>query len=126
MDEARRGGLSGLRAAWQQICDDIDYVPVFQIAGEILDVVADAPGETQMAALNPLVKAMADTRRLEGHDLSGRLFHTLLSDAKFTGAYYTSVPAATLLARLVFHDWPPHVDWRDHEFPASLKEGLSK
>ena len=68
----------------------------------------------------PLVKAMEDTRRLEGHDLSGRLFHTLLTDAKFTGAYYTSVPAATLLARLVFHDWPPHVDWTDHEFPASL------
>ena len=63
---------------------------------------------------------MEDTRRLEGHDLSGRLFHTLLTDAKFTGAYYTSVPAATLLSRLVFHDWPPHVDWADHEFPASL------
>ena len=63
---------------------------------------------------------MEDTRRLEGHDLSGRLFHTLLTDAKFTGAYYTSVPAATLLSRLVFHDWPPHVDWSDHEFPASL------
>ena len=63
---------------------------------------------------------MEDTRRLEGHDLSGRLFHTLLTDAKFTGAYYTSVPAATLLTRLVFQDWPPHVDWADHEFPASL------
>ena len=63
---------------------------------------------------------MGETRRLEGHDLSGRLFHTLLTDAKFTGAYYTSVPAATLLSRLVFHDWPPGVDWSDHEFPASL------
>ena len=70
--------------------------------------------------IDPLVKAMKDTRRLEGHDLSGRLFHTLLTDAKFTGAYYTSVPAATLLSRLVFQNWPPHVDWKDHEFPASL------
>ena len=51
---------------------------------------------------------------------SGRLFHTLLTDAKFTGAYYTSVPAATLLTRLVFNDWPADVDWSDHEFPASL------
>ena len=25
-----------------------------------------------------------------------------------------------MLSRLVFHDWPPHVDWSDHEFPASL------
>jgi hypothetical protein len=57
---------------------------------------------------------------LAGHDLAGRLFHTLLTDAKFTGAYYTSVPAATLLARLVFHDWPRRVDWADHEFPGSL------
>ena len=73
-----------------------------------------------MPVIGPLVKAMEDTRRLEGHDLSGRLFHTLLTDAKFTGAYYTSVPAATLLSRLVFQDWPPHVDWKDHEFPASL------
>ena len=63
---------------------------------------------------------MENTRRLEGHDLSGRLFHTLLTDAKFTGAYYTSVPAATLLTRLVFNDWPSHVDWSDYEFPASL------
>ena len=120
VDEARRKGLTGLRAAWQAICDDIDYVPVFQLAGEVLDVVGDAPQDTQTETLAPLVKAMEDTRRLEGHDLSGRLFHTLLTDAKFTGAYYTSVPAATLLARLVFHDWPPRVDWSDHEFPASL------
>ncbi len=120
VDEAMRNGLAGLHAAWRSICDDIDYVPVFELAGEILGVVADAPEDTANAVLAPLVKAMEDTRRVEGHDLSGRLFHTLLSDAKFTGAYYTSVPAATLLSRLVFQDWPPRVDWSDHEFPASL------
>ena len=76
--------------------------------------------EVQEPVIAPLLKAVNDTRHLEGHDLSGRLFHTLLTDAKFTGAYYTSVPAATMLSRLVFHNWPPHVDWKDHEFPASL------
>ena len=30
------------------------------------------------------------------------------------------MPAATLLTRLVFHDWPSGVDWGDHEYPASL------
>ena len=120
VDEALRRDLPGLRGAWRGICDDIDYVPVFELAGDILDVIADAPHDEQAPILKPLVKAMEATRRLEGHDLSGRLFHTLLSDAKFTGAYYTSVPAATLLSRLVFHDWPPRVDWSDHEFPASL------
>ena len=43
-----------------------------------------------------------------------------MTDAKFTGAYYTSVPAATMLARLVFEGWPQGVGWSDHEFPASL------
>ncbi len=118
--QSARTPLSGLRGAWSSICESIDYVPVFQMAIDILDNLSYAPPKLQTAAINPLIDAMEGTRQLEGHDLSGRLFHTLLSDAKFTGAYYTSVPAATLLARLVFHDWPPGVNWKDHEFPASL------
>ena len=120
VQEALRQGVPGLRAAWHFICDQIDYVPVFELAIEILDVLLAGPDETQMPVIQPLLGAVQRTRKVEGHDLSGRLFHTLLTDAKFTGAYYTSVPAATLLARLVFHDWPAQVDWRDHEFPASL------
>ena len=120
VNEALGQGIQGLEQAWRDICDNIDYIPVFELANKILDVLVDGPEETQSPVIDPLVKAMEDTRRLEGHDLSGRLFHTLLTDAKFTGAYYTSVPAATMLSRLVFHNWPPHVDWKDHYFPASL------
>ena len=120
VNESSESGIPGLRDAWRDICDNIDYVPVFQLAADLLHVLRDGPEEVRMPVISPLVKAMEDTRKLEGHDLSGRLFHTLLTDAKFTGAYYTSVPASTLLSRLVFEDWPPHVDWADHEFPASL------
>ena len=116
---ARGRGASGLRDAWLAICRDIDYVPVFESAVNILEILI-ARTDIMELAVEPLVKAVEETRSIEGHDLSGRLFHTLLTDAKFTGAYYTSVPAATLLARLVFHNWPPNVDWSDHEFPASL------
>ena len=118
--EAWRDGIPGLFRAWRYICDNIDYVPVFDLASTILDILIDAPTDWHAPVLDPLLKAIDDTRHLEGHDLSGRLFHTLLTDAKFTGAYYTSVPAATLLTRLVFHNWPAGVDWSDHEFPASL------
>ena len=118
--EALGQGISGLRQAWQDVCDNIDYVPVFELAAEILGVLLEGPEEVQGPVLEPLVKAMKDTRKVEGHDLSGRLFHTLLTDAKFTGAYYTSVPAATLLARLVFHNWQPGVDWSNHESPSLL------
>ena len=93
---------------------------MFELAANIIDTLRDGPAELQEFTIEPLIKAMEGTRLLEGHDLSGRLFHTLLTDAKFTGAYYTSVPAATLLARLVFQDWPEGIDWSSHEFPASL------
>ena len=118
--EALRSGIPSLRDAWRFICDNIDYVPVFGLAADILDVLQDGPADVRTPVIAPLVKAVDETRKVEGHDLSGRLFHTLLTDAKFTGAYYTSVPAATLLTRLVFHNWPAGVDWSDHEFPASL------
>ena len=112
--------LDGLSNAWSKIMDEVDYVPVFELAKALVDVLNLAPDEFQMPAIEPLVQAVRDTRTLDGHDLSGRLFHTLLSDAKFTGAYYTSVPAATMLSRLVFHNWPAGVNWSAHEFPASL------
>ena len=118
--EALIGRLDGLSDAWSKIMDEIDYVPVFELAGDLVDVLKLAPDEFQMPVIEPLVQAVMDTRTLEGHDLSGRLFHTLLSDAKFTGAYYTSVPAATMLSRMVFHNWPAGVNWSAHEFPASL------
>ena len=120
MKEALGGGVEQIRDTWRYICESIDYVPVFELAADILDVLADGPDELQASVLDHLSRAVTGTRRVEGHDLSGRLFHTLLTDAKFTGAYYTSVSAATMLAQLVFHEWPPQVEWSDHEFPASL------
>ena len=118
----RDGGVPGLLKVWDHICETIDYVPVFDLAKRMLTILdyADLPHLWHGPVMEPILKAVEDTSHLAGHDLSGRLFHTLLTDAKFTGAYYTSVPAATLLTRLVFHDWPAGVDWSDHEFPASL------
>lgn len=120
LGEMLKSPVVEFRDAWLTICEEIDYVPVFQLAAELLDILSAAPDDIQHQSMAPLIDAVQQTSKVEGHDLSGRLFHTLLSDAKFTGAYYTSVPAATLLARLVFEDWPPNVDWADHEFPASL------
>ena len=95
-------------------------MPVFEVAAAILDILCDADEQLQSGVVEPLMQAVQETRSVEGHDLSGRLFHTLLTDAKFTGAYYTSVAAATLLTRLTFERWPAGVDWADHELPGSL------
>ena len=120
ISEVWRGDAAALHRVWRHICDTIDYVPVFELATKILEIFQSISQVYNRAAIYALIDAVDITQHLEGHDLSGRLFHLLLSDAKFTGAYYTSVPAATLLSHLVFHNWPPHVDWSDHEFPASL------
>ena len=93
VNESLGQGIPGLCDAWRFICAHIDYVPVFELGVDILDVLGDGPDEIQMPVIDPLVTAVRQTRTLEGHDLSGRLFHTLLTDAKFTGAYYTSVPS---------------------------------
>ncbi len=120
VEESLGGSVSNLRAVWKRICDTIDYVPVFDLAERILAILEDAPRPVAQDAITPLHWAVRQTRTMQGHDLSGRLFHTLLSDAKFTGAYYTSIPAATMLAHLVFTNWPRGADWSDYEWPGSL------
>ncbi len=118
--ETLRGGITRLRESWLGISETIDYVPVFELATNILEELENAPLQTRRAAVDILLWAVGETRSLEGHDLSGRLFHTLLSDAKYKGAYYTSVPAAAMLAHLVFDNWPPQIDWTDSTFPSLL------
>ena len=54
----------------------------------------------------------------------GRIYHLLLHDAKYLGTYYTSVPAANLLLKLVFSpDHWPDVDWSDIEHIKDLRVG---
>ena len=41
--EAIGQDITGLRDSWRYICDEIDYVPVFQIAADIIDTLVDWP-----------------------------------------------------------------------------------
>ena len=44
------------------ICDEIDYVPVFELAASILDILIDAPEDLHSPVIDPLVRAMENTR----------------------------------------------------------------
>ena len=77
--EMDKAGPAHFRDAWSMICREIDYVPVFELAAQLMDILSTGPTETKDAALRPLLAAASETRKVEGHDLSGRLFHTLLS-----------------------------------------------
>ncbi len=120
VDEAWQRRIDGLLEAWSDICEHINYVPVFELGIKIIRILKYGFDDYHVAPMEPLLQVVKMTRDMDGHDLAGRLFHTLLTDAKFQGAYYTSVPAATLLCQLVFHEWPKGIDWYDHEFPSSL------
>ena len=53
------------------------------------------------------------------HDLLGRIFHTVLDSARYDGSFYTTTPAATLLATLAIAD--DMCDWQDPEAIARLR-----
>ena len=83
----------------------VDYKPIFATA---LTALYGCP---QDHAFTEAVKETADaaltlTRDITGlrHDLLGRIFHTVLDTAKYDGSFYTSTPAATMLATLAIND----------------------
>ena len=113
---ARSGGVfSRLRllTLWDAILE-IDYYPIFSMAR---DVVAELSGVEAAEVLDECAHTAA---RLLGmgavgrHDLAGRIFNRLIADRKLLAAFYTSIPAAALLAGLALtpERWP-RVDWDD-------------
>jgi len=101
---------------WGFILDNINYVPIFTIARNIVLDLQGSPGTDE--ALKKLAETAEDiTKRRAAlrHDLMGRIYHQLLADAKYFGAYYTTVPAAALLLKLTLDpdDYP--IDWSDLE-----------
>ncbi|MCH7697625.1 MAG: N-6 DNA methylase [Chloroflexi bacterium] len=113
-----RGGdvITAFADHWQFILTDINYVPIFRVARNVLLGLSSGPDVN--AALRDLAKAalyIVGQRAALRHDLMGRIYHQLLEEAKYLGTYYTSVPAATLLLKLALdpESWP--VDWSDLE-----------
>lgn len=100
-----------LLGAWDFILREIDYVPIFLLASEILRELAGTPGiEEVLRALAQKALRITSRRAALRHDLMGRIYHRLLADAKYFGAFYTTVPAATLLLKLALDNWEG-VDW---------------
>ena len=108
LDECYRGPdtQSRLYDAWWMI-RAADDKPVFEAGMGALD-------SSHRKSFGRAVRIVADWARYAAgqvggvrHDIFGRIFHTLLGDAQFDGSFYTSVPAATLLAGLALPAAPP-------------------
>ena len=104
---------SRLLACWQHILDDINYYPIFRIASDLLLPIPDAAAN---AVLNRLAQAASDLAGLGAttlHDLSGRMFQTLIADRKFLATFYTLPTSAALLAELAVSRLDEDTDWSD-------------
>ena len=102
-----------LLRSWKIVLDH-DYGAVFEIAYHVLDTL----GDTDPGIGAALVAMIEEARRIVTagvmgrHDLIGRVYHGLLAQQKYLATYYTSVPAATLLAAVATSpaSWPD-LDW---------------
>ena len=95
-----------LENSWQYIIDNINYEPVLDITLNILRNIPASPVvDKQLRLLGNLAYDIASSKVLLKHDLFGRIYHRLLLGnlVKYHATYYTSIPAARLLARLLIN-----------------------
>lgn len=98
---------------WDAILD-IDYYPIFNMARSI---VSELSGVTAADVLDECARTadrLLEMGTVGRHDLAGRIFNQLISERKLLAAFYTSIPAATLLAGLALtpERWRG-MDWSD-------------
>ena len=92
----------------------VDYKQILEWSCAILRAMPDSPSTN--AAVDIIARAATNIQRSAGgqhHDLVGITFCQSLETAKNDGSMYTTIPAASLLAHLLFHD--ANVDWSNFD-----------
>lgn len=109
---ARRDFIGETIKHWSMIIDEINYVPIFRVARDILSTLPAGDTDSAVRKLAERSLDIVSKKAALRHDLMGRIYHLLLLEAKYLGTYYTSVPAATLLVKLALDvDRWPDADW---------------
>ena len=120
---ARQGGVfSGavLLQLWEAILE-VDYYPIFIMAKDVVEELSavEAPGILEECART--AERLLGMGAVGRHDLAGMIFNRLITDRKLLAAFYTSIPASTILAGLALSpDRWPRVDWTNVEALAEM------
>ena len=102
-DESLRDGL---RRRWETILA-VDYAPIFEPALACLTALPEGTEtESALDTLRCAAESCADALGALEYDVAGPIYHRLLESAQYDGSFYTTPPAAMLLARLAL----THVD----------------
>ena len=110
-----KGALLG---TWNDILA-VNYWPIFSIAR---DVGKDLPVRAVPPVMNRIAESISDLAQLGAttyHDLTGRMFQTLITDRKFLATFYTLPESACLLAELAVERLD--VDWSDRDAIEGLR-----
>ena len=81
-----------------------DYKPIFQTGIMVLECSAGPQFADAIVGVMGWARRAADQPASGRHDLLGEIFHAVLDTAKQDGSFYTSVPAAKLLAGLTMRN----------------------
>ena len=116
------GGFSRMKLlqAWEQILD-IDYYPIFSIARDVVKEFSEVEAAAVLGECAGTAAALLEMGAVGRHDLAGRIFNRLISERKLLAAFYTSIPASSLLAGLALSQtgWTD-VDWGSIEDVSKL------
>ena len=102
-----------LLTLWDAILE-IDYYPIFHMAREVVAELSEVEAAWVLEECAHTAARLLGMGAVGRHDLAGRIFNELVADRKLLAAFYTSIPAASLLAGLALSPerWPG-VEWND-------------
>ena len=100
-----------LLQVWEHILG-IDYYPIFSMARDVVQELSEVEATAVLGECARTAAVLLGMGTVGRHDLAGRIFNRLISERKLLAAFYTSIPASSLLAGLaMFPDRWSHVDW---------------
>ena len=104
-----------LLQVWEHILG-IDYYPIFSMARDVVQELSEVEATDVLGECATTAATLLGMGAVGRHDLAGRIFNRLISERKLLAAFYTSIPASTLLAGLALsQDRWSHVDWNSRE-----------
>ena len=101
--------------AWDAILE-IDYWPIFKMARDVAATLSEVEASEVLDECARTAVKLLGMGTLGQHDLAGRIFNRLVSERKILASFYTTIPAATLLAGLaLLPDGWPNLRWASVE-----------
>ena len=106
---------------WDHILG-IDYYPIFSMARDVVQELSEVEAAEVLAECAKTAATLLGMGAVGRHDLAGRIFNRLISERKLLAAFYTSIPASTLLAGLALSpDRWTDVEWGSTERISELR-----